>query len=280
MLPPQRVVLYVHGGAFALCSPSTHRGITLGLLQALERGAGNAAVFAVAYRQPPAHPHPAPADDVLAAYAFLAALEPRPAIVLAGDSSGGALVVEALLRVRDGGVLPAPAGAICLSPWCDLEEEAAGSWEENKGVDYVPAAGVRRYAEAYAGGKALRDVSIAGADLRGLPKLLVVAGEKVRVRETRRLRFPAPPPPPPLTPRARQEVLLGQISRFVASARTAGVTVEFRVESGMCHVWYAFSMLATAEQEKEWYGRLGAFAAARFSEREEADETGAMQKLV
>lgn len=41
--PPSRVVLYVHGGAFALCTPATHRGITVGIVQALRqrgRGAG------------------------------------------------------------------------------------------------------------------------------------------------------------------------------------------------------------------------------------------------
>ena len=37
-------------------------------------------------------------------------------IVVAGDSAGGGLTMALLIAIRDAG-LPAPAGAMALSPW-------------------------------------------------------------------------------------------------------------------------------------------------------------------
>lgn len=44
----------------------------------------------------------------------------KPAhIILAGDSAGGGVTLALLQVLRDSG-LPLPAGAILVSPWCDL----------------------------------------------------------------------------------------------------------------------------------------------------------------
>ena len=40
-------------------------------------------------------------------------------IVIAGDSAGGGLSLALLQVIRDSG-LPAPAGGVLISPWCDL----------------------------------------------------------------------------------------------------------------------------------------------------------------
>merc|ERR1719379_1252693 len=58
-LPQQerRLVFYIHGGAFALCNPATHRAITCNVARAT-----NALVLVVDYRRPPDHPYPAALD--------------------------------------------------------------------------------------------------------------------------------------------------------------------------------------------------------------------------
>ncbi|SLE09493.1 Putative esterase/acetyl hydrolase [Mycobacteroides abscessus subsp. massiliense] len=63
-------ILYIHGGAFSMCSPKTHRGL-LGELSA----ASLRPVFAVRYRLAPRYPYPAAADDALRAYRWLAGSE-------------------------------------------------------------------------------------------------------------------------------------------------------------------------------------------------------------
>ena len=58
-----RVVLYLHGSAFALCSSKTHRVLIMSLVSK-----AGACVLSPDYRRPPEHPWPLPVDDCLAAY--------------------------------------------------------------------------------------------------------------------------------------------------------------------------------------------------------------------
>src|SRR5690606_32407105 len=71
------VLLYLHGGAFMVGSPRSHRAIT----SYLARHAG-LRVCALDYRLAPEHPFPAALDDALAAYrALLDAGQPAERIV-------------------------------------------------------------------------------------------------------------------------------------------------------------------------------------------------------
>ena len=85
------MILYLHGGAFCLCSSQTHRTLLMRLCSTT-----NAVILAPNYRRPPEHPWPVPVDDCLEAYRWL--LEERSVspdrIVLAGDSAGGGLVLS------------------------------------------------------------------------------------------------------------------------------------------------------------------------------------------
>ena len=55
----RRVILYFHGGAFALCTPKTHRA----LLSKLCNYTNGADILCPNYRRPPEHPWPTPIDD-------------------------------------------------------------------------------------------------------------------------------------------------------------------------------------------------------------------------
>lgn len=79
---------------------------------------------AIDYRLAPQHPFPAAVEDALATYLYLIdppkeegnqPIDPRK-IVIAGDSAGGGLTFATLMAIRDAG-LPAPGGAMTLSPW-------------------------------------------------------------------------------------------------------------------------------------------------------------------
>ena len=83
------VLLYLHGGAFCLGSPATHRALTARL--ALATGLP---VFSLDYRLAPEHPFPAALDDALAA---CRALQSEGPVVLAGDSAGGGLALGVAL---------------------------------------------------------------------------------------------------------------------------------------------------------------------------------------
>ena len=103
-------------------------------------------IIAVNYRLAPQYPFPCALQDLLAACELSPTLlckarriEPcrqdlflikppegaahcpvRPErIVVAGDSAGGGLSLALLQVIRDSG-LPAPAGGVLISPWCDF----------------------------------------------------------------------------------------------------------------------------------------------------------------
>ena len=103
-------VLYLHGGAYCIGSPATHRSLTARL--ALTSGLP---VFALDYRLAPEHPYPAALHDALAAFRALRAQGP---VVVGGDSAGGGLALALAMALRDAGE-PGPASLLLLSPLGD-----------------------------------------------------------------------------------------------------------------------------------------------------------------
>lgn len=166
------VVLYLHGGAFVLGSPRTHRAITSHLASL-----SGARVCAVDYRLAPEHPWPAAVDDALSAYrALLAQGQPADQLVIAGDSAGGQLTLSLALRLREAG-LPLPAALVCFSPVSDL---SGATWHEPPAGDPLLGRawleqGVRSYC---AGQPDLRAAWLSPryASLHDLPPLLVQVG--------------------------------------------------------------------------------------------------------
>lgn len=169
---PPGVMLYLHGGAFCVGSPATHRALTARL--ALTTGMP---VFAPDYRLAPEHRHPAALDDALAAFRGLHAEEAGRPIVLAGDSAGGGLALSTALALRDSGS-PLPAALVLLSPWVDLAMRDAPATEP-PGEAMLSVAWAAACAAHYLDDLALAEtatVSPLFADLRGLPPTLIQAG--------------------------------------------------------------------------------------------------------
>ncbi|KAJ3269799.1 hypothetical protein HDV01_000896 [Terramyces sp. JEL0728] len=127
-----RVILYVHGGAYVLASRRTHRGITWRVAKNAE-----AKLLAVDYRLAPQHVFPAALIDVLSAYQYLLQKYEPHQISFVGDSAGGALATAAMLYCRDTGDLPVPGALCCMSPYMDLTQSLP-AWHLNKPYCYLP----------------------------------------------------------------------------------------------------------------------------------------------
>ena len=130
----QRVIFYVHGGAYYFGSVDEHR-------YQLQRHARKlkARLFAPRYRLAPQFPFPCGLLDCLAAYKYLLTLQGPSTIIMAGDSAGGGMVLSILVILRDQGI-PLPAGAILISPWVDLTHSFPSVAGDNA-LDYIPAHG-------------------------------------------------------------------------------------------------------------------------------------------
>ncbi|BGO98031.1 Alpha/Beta hydrolase fold [Rhodotorula toruloides] len=142
--PPEKVLLYLHGGAHFFSSLETHRYQIVRHTRKL-----GARAFALSQRLAPQYPFPCALHDALAAYLFLispptdgsVAHEPIPPenIVISGDSAGGGLALSLLVLLRDLG-LPMPAGATLISPWVDLAHSFPSVGGSGEG-DYIPPNG-------------------------------------------------------------------------------------------------------------------------------------------
>jgi epsilon-lactone hydrolase len=107
---PQRIIFYLHGGAYAIGTAAS----SAGLASDLTRRAGTRLVT-VDYRLAPEHPQPAAIEDAVAAYRGLLDSGVSPStIAVAGESAGAGLAAAALVALKHAG-LPQPTAAV-LSP--------------------------------------------------------------------------------------------------------------------------------------------------------------------
>jgi epsilon-lactone hydrolase len=240
-----RVVLYLHGGAFIAETPRFH-GALLARICREARARG----LMLSYRLAPEHPYPAALDDSMAAYRWLLGQGiDANRIIVAGDSAGGNLTLALLLRARDEG-LPLPAGAVALSPVADFTF-SGDSVQRNDGVDdmfsadlmpglvpvYLPQAALRTHPH----------VSPLFGDFAGMPPLLLIVGST--------------------------ELLLDDSVRV--AQRCPGA--QLLVWDGMPHVFPGFDFLPEAREATLRIGRFMRECLAAQAGRQAAAEEGAEQ---
>lgn len=222
-----RVVLHLHGGAYLMGSPRTHRGMAA----ALSRVA-HAEVVVPDYRLAPEHSFPAALEDAVAWYRRLLDDGVDPArLAVTGDSAGGGLAVALLVEIREM-ELPLPACYVGMSPWVDLAGTGDSMVTHATRDPWLRADLVSPAALRYAGEHPLEHpgVSPLYADLTGLPPMLVHAGT--------------------------EEILFDDGRRLVERAREAGVEASFGVFSGLWHVFQAFPGLP---ESRHALREIGAF---------------------
>jgi acetyl esterase/lipase len=207
---PKRVLFYLHGGGYSIGSIDSHRDIISRLCRECAM-----TCLALDYRLAPEHRFPAQLEDSTRAYRWLLESGHDPStIVIAGESAGGGLTLSTLVKLRQDGD-PLPAGAVCISPWVDLEALSA-SMNFNARYDYLTKNVLSVYARRFVREDQLRDPLAAPlyADLHGLPPLLIQAGGA--------------------------EVLLDDATRLAERARDAGVDTTLDVWEDMIHAWHVF----------------------------------------
>ncbi len=166
-----RAVLLLHGGAFLIGSPRTHRVLAAHLAAAV-----GAPVVALHYRRAPEHPWPAAVDDAVAADRELSARAPTAVF---GDSAGGCLALLMALRLRDGGA-PLPAALALVSPVTDLTLARSDAF---RGVDaVVRRRWLRHGVRSFVGAADAEALSPLTGRLTGLPPVLVQVAGRERLR--------------------------------------------------------------------------------------------------
>lgn len=227
---PNLRLLYLHGGAFRVGSPKSHRYIT----HQLSKRCG-LAVLAVDYRMQPefktVHCH----EDARKAYAWILENGPDGAdgastlksLFVAGDSAGGNMTLSVIAWARDQR-LRAVDGAIAFAPLTDATLSSP-TWKSNAATDPFLGPGIGRLLKVprfvialsmrKTSGAAVNDPVLSPllGDLSGLPKTLVQVG--------------------------RDEMLYGDAQRYANKANAHGSDVTLQVWPKMVHVFQGFPEL-------------------------------------
>ncbi len=226
------VIMYMHGGGYAIGSTASHRP----LVAAISDAAG-ATMLSLNYRLAPEHPFPAAVDDAVTGYRWLVKKGVAPnRIAVAGDSAGGGLTMATLLALRDAGD-PRPAAGICLSPWVDLTCSAKSYQTKAETDPMLNLKEALLIAAIYYGDKDPKTplVSPLFADLTGLPPLLIHVGS--------------------------EEVLLDDSNGLHRCAIEAGVDSTLEVWDDMIHVWQMFFPML--KEGRDAIARIGEYFKAR-----------------
>ncbi len=227
-------LLYIHGGAWFMCSPHTHRGMVSRLAYA-----SHVRALSIDYRLAPEYPFPAGLEDCIIAYDWLLSQGiPASRLVVAGDSAGGNLTLALLVVLRDRGK-PLPAGAAALSPATDLAFTGESARSRLHKDPIFATMGPNNIVPDYIGDHDPREplISPLYAELHGLPPVLIHVGEN--------------------------EILYDDAVRFANKATAAGVNAKVVVWPGMFHVFQIYTPILP--EARQSVAQIAAFIANRVS---------------
>jgi len=214
-----KVLFYIHGGGYVHGGPLAYRGLAGRYAKALK-----ARVYVPDYRQAPEFRYPIPLTDTFQAYKSLFGMGFDPAkVTISGDSAGGAMVITMMRMARDAGN-PLPAGGVAISPWADLTHSSRSQFERD-GLDPVCSREFLMLLARNFLGDTLPsdpDASPVFADVRGLPPVLIQAGEN--------------------------EVMLSDAMRLATHLGENRVRTSLEVWPGMFHVWHLFDGMPEADE--------------------------------
>jgi acetyl esterase/lipase len=224
---PDQRLLYLHGGAFRVGSPRSHRYLT----DQLSRRCG-VAVLAVDYRMQPEYKTVDCHHDARKAYRWI--LENGPSgpgeprtLFVAGDSAGGNLTLSVIAWARDQSLRPVD-GAVAFAPLTDATLSSP-TWKANLATDPFLGPGVGpvlklpRFFMALmsriSGGAPTNDPMLSPlfGDLHDLPDILIQVG--------------------------RDEMLFGDAQRYTNKATAQGSNVTLQAWPKMVHVFQGFPEL-------------------------------------
>jgi len=208
------VFYYLHGGAYLMGSPATHRQ----MLSYIASAAGVRALLPE-YALAPEQPYPAGLNDCLAVYRGL--LETGIAcerIVIGGDSAGGGMGVATLLSLREAGD-DLPAAAVLMSPWLDLTASGESVVSRAAQEPWFKSGDMQQVARQYCPEGDLRRplLSPVYADAGKLPPMLIQVGD--------------------------HEILLSDATRLADNIAAAGGQATLQVWPDMWHVFQFFVRL-------------------------------------
>ena len=205
------LIYFLHGGAYIMGSPGTHRR----LVSHIAKAAGMRAVLPD-YRLAPEHRYPSQLEDSLRVWrALIRGGVDTGKVAIGGDSAGGNLSVATLLSLRDAGE-QLPAACFLLSPWLDLAGDGESHHTRSKYDPWFYPQKMSDVVNWFCDASDVRDPTISpvNADASGFPPTLIQVGD--------------------------HEILLSDSTRFADNIKATGGRVDLQIWPDMWHVFQYF----------------------------------------
>jgi acetyl esterase/lipase len=229
------IILFFHAGGYCSGRPADQLAYVAELCEATQSSA-----LVPDYRIAPENPFPAAYDDSCKAYEALTSDSHSGGsrIVLAGDSSGGAMAVAVAQYALEKG-LKLPAAVYSVSPWADLTQSGPSYTSRAPFDPILHKDALQGFANAYLAGADPGDfrVSPAFGNFEGFPPVLIDVGA--------------------------DEVLLSDSLKLAESIGLAGSEVQLNVWKDMVHIfpWFGAQIpegrIATRRAGQWLRNRLG-----------------------
>lgn len=223
------VIMHIHGGGYVIGSGEA------GLPEAiLMSGASNYNIVSVDYRMPPDYPYPAALNDIVSVYKGLLTKYPANKIGVFGSSTGGALTLALVLKLKEE-QLPLPAAIAPGSPWSDLNK-VGDTYYSNEHVDNVLVSydgWLGDAAKLYANGHDLKDplLSPVYGDFSDFPPTFLTSGTR--------------------------DLFLSNTVRVQNKLLKAGVETRLIVFEGLSHVQYY--LVSNSSESRFYFKQLSKF---------------------
>lgn len=214
--PP--VVMFLHGGAYAMGSLYSHRSICERICTLWKVN-----LLSVEYRLAPEYPFPAAADDAISAYLWLTANYPQSNISIVGDSAGGGLALSVCKKLIEDKERK-PDSLILFAPWTDLSCNSLNMKANDAKDPVLSRAELKAFAKMYAGNQQVNHPYISPIHLNfnNFPQVFIQVGEN--------------------------DLLLEDSEKLYQKLVDNGVEAELDVWKNMWHVFQLFSMIPQANK--------------------------------
>jgi monoterpene epsilon-lactone hydrolase len=204
LLNQKEIIIYLHGGVYALGSINSYRAMVSHLANAL-----SSPILYVEYSLAPESPFPTANNEVLRVYKEIKKKYPQHKITIIGDSAGGGLAVT-LVHDVEVSKLPMPNALALISPWIDLKCDN-NSYVTKQALDPILS---KKYLQEHAS---------------------YYAPNKIKEADPSELKFKAFPPVFLLV--GTDEVLNDDSRNFYAFIKPIQKESKFKEYPGQKHVW-------------------------------------------
>ncbi|GES59241.1 alpha/beta hydrolase fold protein [Aspergillus terreus] len=157
----KKVIIYYHGGGFALSGSDGHFDFYSGLIESLNANGHDVALFFLSYALTPHAAYPTQLRQAVEALRHILTQTARGPgdVIVAGDSAGGNLALATLLHLTHPHPAIEPlaadtaplAGVVAFAPWVNFATDGA-SMQANRYKDVIPPEALAYWSREYLAG--------------------------------------------------------------------------------------------------------------------------------